>query len=1060
MSVEEEVFEEVQNAGQMIPNVIVTGETLRVLYIFAGIQRKADIEDCLCQFSQEFHFQLVMCCVDLLRSQDQDILQNDNWELLHARIQAREFDFVLITPPCSTFSRARHSGAPGPPAVRSRLYPLGYPWLFGRHKRQVETANLFIDIMCQGFTSASAAGVFWLGEHPEDLGMGANGEVPASIWSLPEVIGLPDIHTAAIFQCPFGAISSKPTRLISNWELQEPITMEEGAPTAGVFRGWPKFDKKFRYMRPLPRSCGHLHPPLLGKSERGEFRTAAAAAYPPKMCFWLAKQIFLRWQASLSPPLFPTEGALSEQKEDSNTRDSLTRDSLLKPEPQIPKSKHVLRTVWAGKERDFHDGLNLNSPGRIYPEHRPTGKWERLEELKKEWTRILREQFPNLDALCYRLATGKFSENPFSAEIVQKARDVWFKMLSEESELPLEKIAERTDHQTFYLFALGETLRLIGDVDHEIFWRAKDSFVSGVPVGYKEIIPLIPDMYEEKQKWRKYDETLEVEGKDNYVSATEEILRKQFAEEEELGHMFTIEYGQAKRRWKEVRISAQAAIEKSDSTFRIVHDGTHGVNVNNHIKMVNLQRFPTAAEQRALMTESSELRPGVHFCLQADVSKAHRRFLHKESDLGLLCCRADSKTLTDNSILHVNRVGTFGIVSASFWWGRLCSAIGRLVLTVMGRQWFWILMFADDSRTQAHGPEKFTMLALSLFIWVIVGTPFSWKKVKGGLALDWLGYWVDYGRFQLGISEARTQWLIKWGKKILSDKLVLVAAMTEGLGRLSFTTGVLEFYKPFLAPMFAWCAAAPQGAVLPVPPLILFTLDWIVNQLSTGRNVTTHKGRRRITGEIFRTDAKAEVDYVVIGGWESRGGVDPKQARWFSLRIGKEQAPWLFERGHGSRTVASSELLGTLAAVHLFVEPNPDREVVVGDQVATVIEGVTDNQSNSYVIKRLLSTKLPLAAVLMELATCLAEKGLWLNLTWTRREDNQLADDLTNEEFHKFDLAKRVELRFEDLPSKILDRVNTLATQFVEELDNRKKSRDPQPVSHRKKRRRVKEAWG
>ena len=655
--------------------------------------------------------------------------------------------------------------------------------------------------------------------------------------------------------------------------------------------------------------------------------------------------------------------------------------------------------------------------------------------------------------MCYKLATGKFPQNPFSEQTVKKARDAWFRRIATESQLPIEKIAERTENQTFFLFALGETLRLVGDADHEIFWRAKDSFVSGVPVGYKEIIPLIPEMYEEKQKWRKYDETLEVEEKENYVSATEDILRKQFAEEEELGHMFTIEYGEAKKRWKEVKISAQAAIEKSDSTFRIVHDGTHGVNVNNHIRMVNLQRFPTAAEQRALMTESSELRPGVHFCLQADVSKAHRRFLHREEDLGLLCCRADSKPLTERSILHV-------VVSASFWWGRLCSAIGRLILTMMGRQWFWILMFADDSRTQAHGPQKFTMLVLSLFIWVVVGTPFSWKKVKGGLELDWLGYWVDYGRFQLGISESRTQWLIKWGKKILSDKLVLVAAMTEGLGRLSFTSGVLEFYKPFLAPMFAWCAAAPQGAVLPVPPLILFTLDWIVNQLSTGRNVTTHKGRRKTVGEIFRTDAKAELDYVVIGGWESKEGADPKKARWFSLRIEKEQAPWLFERGHGSRTVASSELLGTLAAVHLFVEPNPDREVVVGDQIATIIEGVTDNQSNSYVIKRLLSTKLPLAAVLMELATCLAEKGLWLNLTWTKRENNQLADDLTNEEFHQFDLSNRIDLRFEDLPSKILDRVNTLATQFVEELEARKRSKALKPVSHRKKRRRVKEAWG
>ena len=93
------------------------------------------------------------------------------------------------------------------------------------------------------------------------------------------------------------------------------------------------------------------------------------------------------------------------------------------------------------------------------------------------------------DILCYKLATGKFLDTPFSTEIIDRARNAWFDKLVGDSDLSSEKVAERTEHQTFYLYALGETLRLIGDTDHDIFWGEKDSSVTGVPVGYKEVYP-------------------------------------------------------------------------------------------------------------------------------------------------------------------------------------------------------------------------------------------------------------------------------------------------------------------------------------------------------------------------------------------------------------------------------------------------------------------------------------------------------------------------------------------------------------------------------------------
>ena len=34
--------------------------------------------------------------------------------------------------------------------------------------------------------------------------------------------------------------------------------------------------------------------------------------------------------------------------------------------------------------------------------------------------------------------------------------------------------------------------------------------------------------------------------------------------------------------------------------------------------------------------------------------------------------------------------------------------------------------------------------------------------------MEWLGYWLDYDRFRLGISEARAQWLVKWITDVLT----------------------------------------------------------------------------------------------------------------------------------------------------------------------------------------------------------------------------------------------------------------------------------------------------
>jgi hypothetical protein len=288
-----------------------------------------------------------------------------------------------------------------------------------------------------------------------------------------------------------------------------------------------------------------------------------------------------------------------------------------------------------------------------------------------------------------------------------------------------------------------------------------------------------------------------------------------------------------------------------------------------------------------------------------------------------------------------------------------------------------------------------------------------------------------------------------WLKEIIQGKHVLVRHLREGLGRLGFASGVLEWSKPFLAPVYSWTAVAPQGAFLPIPPVIKLTLSWILEQLQTGKFMTPC-AKRINRGTVFKADTKGESDHIILGGWECFNNTPTQRARWFSVKVTKEMAPWLFEKGHGSRTIAASEMLASLFCVLAFIPAGTNS--CKGEVEMT---GITDNQGNSFIVSKLLTTKWPGAPVLMELTSQLASRGMWLNLQWRPREQNSEADDLTNEVYDRFDQSLRIPMCFEDILecSLVLKRYLALGTAFYGDLDTikaanlEKRKREPRGSS-------------
>ncbi|CAE7884862.1 mettl24, partial [Symbiodinium necroappetens] len=465
------------------------------------------------------------------------------------------------------------------------------------------------------------------------------------------------------------------------------------------------------------------------------------------------------------------------------------------------------------------------------------------------------------------------------------------------------ELREIPPNQPFYLHAISSTARLLEDPDWEAIACQKDSYVTGVAIGFDEPVPHLPQVYEFKVKSRKLDDSEDEWHRDNYSSAKQTIeqLEQKFKEEEALGRMAPSTLPVLEQRYGKdrVRIASLGSLLKPDGSARPLHDGTHGVRVNNGIRMLNQQANPGPREVVHLVRSAKQSQEAT-FCLTGDVTAAHRLFLVRESD-----------------------------------WP--CAA--RFLLTI----WFYHLVYVDDVHANFAGRDKFHHLLMWLACFEMFGTPFAYKKFRGGLTSAFVGYELSYPDQRVGISESRGQWLLKWIEEARASRFVVsVRRFAEFLGRLGFVSRLLVWLKAHLAPLYSWRAAVSVSAVARLPDTVILTLEYLsLTFKDMSFKVAAARTIRR-EGVAFRTDAKCADGYVVLGGWECSGAT--KDSRWFSIRLTPDEAPYLFDpEGHSQWASASAELLATLAALHAFghLEGNAQRRIMTVEVLAQ-----TDNKAN------------------------------------------------------------------------------------------------------------------
>ena len=75
---------------------------------------------------------------------------------------------------------------------------------------------------------------------------------------------------------------------------------------------------------------------------------------------------------------------------------------------------------------------------------------------------------------------------------------------------------------------------------------------------------------------------------------------------------------------------------------------------------------------------------------------------------------------------------------------------------------------------------------VQLFLLEVAGLRIAWKKFKGGVEVEYVGYWMDLARFRLGVSIKRRGWLEKTLNGYVQNGRIMVKTAEAHVGRFSF----------------------------------------------------------------------------------------------------------------------------------------------------------------------------------------------------------------------------------------------------------------------------------
>ena len=376
-----------------------------------------------------------------------------------------------------------------------------------------------------------------------------------------------------------------------------------------------------------------------------------------------------------------------------------------------------------------------------------------------------------------------------------------------------------------------------------------------------------------------------------------EVLKEELSKQIARGWMIPMTYSQAVRKFgeKSVAVAALAVIQEKTDQYRVLHDGSNLVQVNNRIHVQDAEQYPSAADvQCAIHFGNLEL---PILGMSTDVEKAHRQTPVDERDWGLMACSTEQMPARlEGWQILVNTVQTYGMASASSAWATPASMLQRFADYIC--KLAWIFRFADDFMVIASscGGRRCTLpVARFMALFAMLNVPCKWSKTRGGFTTDFIGYLFCWENLKGGMTERRATWLSAWAERIATTGSAETRDLKGGLGRMAFSAVLLRHILPFLGPLYGWIAVLPREAVWPLPAAIIVILYWLAAKLKQCTLVELRLPMVKRAASLYKADAKAEGMEVSIGEFESPlPGQSLKQRRWFAYTLDGASAPWAF----------------------------------------------------------------------------------------------------------------------------------------------------------------------
>ena len=606
------------------------------------------------------------------------------------------------------------------------------------------------------------------------------------------------------------------------------------------------------------------------------------------------------------------------------------------------------------------------------------------------------------------LIDTKQKTSPFPKEAVQAARKMMASFLDDPSEADLIP-----EGQPFHTRLISGLARKAGDKD----WEFPLLIEGGVPLGVEHPFGDSPGIWPPMQD-PLFDhnpvETQELEARDNYKSAVlhEDDIRVTYEEEIPMGMVlapYTPEQAATACNCQvdELIHGALGAIEAGDK-IRTIHDAT-ATGVNDRIRNNQKEKTtaPTVVDFLHTRAVDKFTGRGRVKLLKADVSKAHRRIKIRKQDWKYITAKVGDD-------IYVNKVGTYGVASAQYYWGRMAALIIRLMHEIYPGQ-TWMLVYVDDFLIVLDEETAPEHAALLLLILECLGCPLSWHKTDLDYELVWLGYTINADDCAAFPTPDKIVLIKEALSQMKSNNPVKPCLVESTLGRLVWLTQVFSTARPFLSPLYAWLHVLNKHRHAGRPnKLVQLLANLIDHFISMGPR--TDQLFYRTSEGTGATDASAHSDRGVLAGWWLGSASGQKgDAIWFIIETNHAMHPWLVQhKEDAKRSISALELMAI--TVLLYVT---SRRYVHTD-THLQLPNKTDNEGNAYALLSRSSKTWPHVAMLAEIAAIQHRHTITLRPSHEYREHNTWADDLTNLEVEGWNPANRLQIDIENLEWELM----------------------------------------